>query len=299
MYCRYCLQHIPDRSNRCPECGSNLLETAADSGPQRGRFALTPAQTQAAAIIFVIVAAAFLCTIIGLARPQMLPESMIVALNLGTATPTPTLQVQQRDLVATTPTPMTWIEHSNAEAGFRISLPNGWRVINQARSGWQNDLITLNRDHNWANDLFESRSIPTEARSRAVDPSLVNPETGQALLLTVSQTTHLGEDVTLTQLETMIRTDLGQLAELTGPVQGSDFMLQRSLRQTINGREALFIELSGRTTVLNQPAQTSLQLYFIQIGREIYMIAILAEEQVASGSRATFEQIVNSFEPVS
>jgi hypothetical protein len=28
------------------------------------------------------------------------------------------------------------------------------------------------------------------------------------------------------------------------------------------------------------------------------MIAILADEQVATGSRATFEQIVNSFEPV-
>jgi hypothetical protein len=298
MYCRYCLQPIPERSNRCPECGSNLLETAVDGGPQRGRFALTPAQTQAAAIIFVFVAVAFLCTIVGLARPQMLPEPLIVALNLGTATPTPTLQVQQRDVVATTPTPMSWVEHTNGEAGFRISLPNGWRVINQARPAWQNDLIALNRDYDWANALFESRTIPVEARSRAVDPSLVNPETGQALLLTVSRATHLGEGLTLTQLEELLGADLGQLAELTGPVRGDDFVLQRSLRQTINGREALFIELTGRTTVINQPAQTRIQLYFIQIRREIYMIAIMAEEQVASGNRAIFEQIVNSFEPV-
>jgi hypothetical protein len=297
MYCRYCLQPIPDRSPRCPECGSNLVEGANTAVVETSRFSLTPAQTQMAAIVFVIVTVVFLCAIIGLARPQALPESVIAALNLGTATVTPTLQVQ-RGVTAATPTPMAWVEHINPEARFRLSLPNGWRAINQARTGWQNDLRILGREYQWANDLFEGRTIPTEARSRAVDPSLVNAETGQAVLLTVSQTTQLDEDLTLTQLEQMIRTDLSRLAELAGPVRGADFMLQRSARQTINGREALFIEMSGRTTVISQPAQTRIQLYFVQVRQEIYLISFLAEEQTANSNRAIFEQILNSFEPV-
>jgi hypothetical protein len=297
MYCRYCLQSIPPRSARCPECGSNLLERAGDQQAEQIRSVLTPAQTRAAATVFVIVGFCLLAAIVALARPQLLPAQVIVALNLGTATPTPTRQLERGAEIAT-PTLPAWREHINPEAGFRLSLPDGWQVINQARIGWQNELRTLNRDYSWAERLFEGSVIPRELRSRAVSPSLVNAVTGQAVLLTVSTTNELGENLSLADIENKLRTDLAGLAELTGPVQGTDFMLQRSLRQTVNNQEALFVELTGRASLLNQPVPTRIQLYFIQTGNQVYLLSWLAEEQLASNNRALLAQISNSFAPV-
>jgi len=297
MYCRYCLQPIPPRSARCPECGSNLLEKAGGQQAEQIRSVLTPAQTRAAATVFVIVGFCLLAAIVALARPQLLPDQVIVALNLGTATPTPTRQLERGAAIAT-PTLPAWSEHINPEAGFRLSLPDGWQVINQARVGWQSDLRALNREYSWAERLFEGNVIPSELRSRAVSPSLVNPATGQAVLLTVSTTNQLGETLSLADIEQLLRTDLAGLAELTGPVPGADFMLQRSVRQTVNNQETLFVELTGQAILLNQTVPARIQLYFIQTGNQIYLLSWLAEEQLATTNRALLEQISNSFAPV-
>jgi hypothetical protein len=297
MYCRYCLQPIPPRSSRCPECGSNLLAEAGDRPTDQSHSVLTPGQTRAAAMVFVIVGLCLLAAIVALARPHLLPDQVIVALNLGTATPTPTRQLERGAAIAT-PTLPAWSEHINPEAGFRLSLPDGWQVINQARVGWQNDLRALNREYSWVDRLFEGNVIPSERRSRAVSPSLVNPATGQAVLLTVSTTSELGENLSLADIEQRLRTDLAGLAELTGPVSGANFMLQRSARQTVNNQEALFVELSGRATLLDQPVPARIQLYFIQATNQIYLLSWLAEEQAATANRALLEQITSGFTPV-
>ena len=300
MRCKYCFQAIPDHSPRCPQCGSRLMENvpAADTqSARRGLFGgkpLNPQQTRTVAVVLLLGVGCLVCVIVTLARPSLLPPTMIAALNLGTPIPTATFQATRSTIL--TPTPLNWREHSNGQAGFTISFPAGWLAVNQARTGWQTTVRNQADDYDWAETLFETELTPAEPQSRAVDPAAIDPAAGRIVVFTVGQAA-LAEETTFIQIEEIARSQPATLSELAGGLVGSSVNAARSERVTVNGREALLVEFTADPTLLERTTRVRVRLYFIPAEDGLFLVSYFAEEQLANQNRALYDQIIQSFEP--
>lgn len=300
MRCKYCFQAIPDHSPRCPQCGSVLSEraVAADTSKKRsgllGGAPMTRQQTTTVAVVSVLAIVCLLCVVISLARPSLLPPPVIAALNLGTPLPTATFQATRATIF--TPTPLTWTDHTNTQAGFTISFPAGWLVVNQARAGWQTTVRNQSDDHEWAETLFETDVTPAEDRSRAVDPAAIDTNTGRVAVFTVGQAP-LAADTTFAQIEEIARTQPATLAELAGSLVGTSTTAARSDRLQVNGRDALLVEFTATPTLFERTTRVRVRLYFVPVEDELFLVSYFAEEQLAHQNRALYDQIVQGFEP--
>jgi hypothetical protein len=300
MRCKYCFQAIPDHSPRCPQCGSQLAERlpAAESKPKgKGLLSSTPMtrqQTTTVAVVSILGVVCLLCVFISLAQPSLLPSPLIAALNLGTPLPTATFQATRSTIF--TPTPLTWRDHTNTQAGFTMSFPAGWLVVNQARTGWQSTVRNQSDDYEWAETLFEVELTPAESRSRAVDPAAIDPDNGRVVVFTVGEAP-LAADTTFAQIEEIARSQPATLGELAGTLVGTSTTAARSERLQVNGRDALLVEFTADPDLLGQTTRVRVRLYFIPIEDELFLVSYFAEEQLANQNRALYDQIVQGFEP--
>jgi hypothetical protein len=305
MRCKYCFQAIPDQSARCPQCGSRLVEgslaavagnaAATPSGSTRTkRRPLTAKQSRRMTIIAALAVAAFLCILVILIFPSLLPAPVIAALNLGTPIPTATFQATRATIF--TPTPPIWRSFSNRQAGFNFDLPAGWLVVNQANTGWQDTVEETAADYPWAETLFETGTVPNEPRSRAVDPAAIDMDNGKVVVFTAGLAP-LESGTTFSQIEEIARSQPATLAELAGGLVGTNFTAARSERLAVNGRDALLVEFTAQPDFFGQVIRVRVRLYFVPVGDELFLITYFAEEQLANQNRALYDQIVQSFEP--
>jgi hypothetical protein len=293
MYCYYCLQPISDRSPRCPECGSRLTESAAESsdkprelsGPGSGMFAI--------AALLVIILPVLACGVVGWLRPSLLPSSMVAM--LARETPPPPAAPQAARAVFVTPTPLSWQEHSNRQLNFTISFPASWSVLNQAQRGWQRFAQEEAKRHTWADDVYQVDLAPNEPRTRAVDVDTWNLSQGKVAIFNITATSSLGEDLTLSQLEEWARAEPLRLVALTGPQDTRAVTSQRTERTQLDGREALLVEYATESELLDKRMRGRIRLYFVQTELGVLAITYFAEEQLAGSNRALYEQVVQSF----
>jgi hypothetical protein len=292
MYCTYCLQPIPDRSSRCPECGSRLTELAAENTAGRRDLSL-PRPGMFAAALVVILLPAIACGIIGLLRPGLLPTSMVAMLARDTPQPPVIPQVTRAAFV--TATPLSWKEHSNRQLNFTITFPASWSVLNQAQRGWQRFAQEEAKHHIWADEIYEVDQTPSEARTRAVDVDTFNMSQGRVAIFNITATTSLGEALTLADIEEVARAEPQRLAALAGPQETTAVIGQRIEPTQIDGREALLVEYSTESELLARRVRGRIRLYFVQTDSGVLAVTYFAEEQLAGSNRALYEQIVQSF----
>jgi hypothetical protein len=255
---------------------------------------MSQGQSRLVALISVLGVITVLCVLVSLARPSLLPPPVIAALNLGTPLPTATFQATRVSIF--TPTPFTWRDHANTEAGFRMSFPDGWLVVNQARPGWQGTVRSQYDQYEWAETLFETELTPEEDRSRAIDPAGVDPDNGRVVVFTVGQAP-LAADTTFAQIEEIARSQPATLAELAGPLVGTSNTAARSQRLQVNGRDALLVEFTADPTLFERAIRVRVRLYFVPAEGELFLISYFAEEQLANQNHTLYDQIVQGFTP--
>jgi hypothetical protein len=292
MYCFYCLQPIPNRSLRCPECGSRLSDSAG-SLEKKSDFSLPGPGAFAMAALLVIVLPIVACGIVGLLRPGLFPAPMVAM--LGRATPLPQATPQATRPVFASPTPLAWKEHSSSQLGFTISFPASWSVLNQAQRGWQRFAQEEAKRHEWADDVYQVDQIPEQPRTRAVDADTWNLNQGKAAIFNITTTTALGEGLTLAQIEELARNEPLRLAALTGPHVTTTVTNQRTERTQVGGREALLVEYATESELLGRRFRARIRLYFVPAKDGIVAVTYFAEEQLAGSNRALYEQVVQSF----
>ena len=195
MRCRYCFDTIDDRTKPCPHCGSRQpvivdgVEVDPGAGTIGGTLALTRRQVLTAVIALVLIVGCGLFALTARLRPSALPSPVIAALNLGTPVPTNTPQVTRATIA--TPTPLNLQTHTNNRVDFQINFPNNWLVVNQAVFGWSEDVRDFSEEYSWAETLFEAGQGGTIARSRAIDPDVVDTDTGELVVFTVGSATDI------------------------------------------------------------------------------------------------------------
>jgi hypothetical protein len=293
MYCNYCLQPIPDRSSRCPECGSRLTEPAGESPSQRDELALPGPRMLAVAALVAILLPVFACGVVGLMRPSLLPASMVALLARDTPPAPATPQVTRA--VFATPPPLSWKEHTNRQLNFTISFPASWSVLNQAQRGWQRFAQEEAKRYAWADDVYQVDETPVDPRTRAVDVDTFNLNQGRVAIFNITATGSLGEGLTLAQAEELARTEPQLVAALAGPQVTTAVTSQRIERTRIDGREALMIEYTTDSELLERRLRGRMRIYFVDTDTGLLAIAYFADEQLAATNRVLYEQVVQTF----
>lgn len=301
MYCRYCLQPIPDRSQRCPECGSNLtLEGEAQPLETRpaGQPAISP-KASVTAVLVVLVVILLLCGGIGLLRPNWLPEPIAALFGQRTAGQ---IVPQAARTIPPTPTPALWQEYSNQRANFSIQFPEEWLVIHQGQANWRQEVEDAQEMYEWANAIFESERPMPFPQTRAVDPAVIDPAFGQTMAFTISQVDALlgrrDGQVDLDDLLTLAENEPEQLLEWAGPWAGQQVTSIHHQRLLINERETLFVELASSSTIEQTATRMWVRLYFIAGESDLYVAGYFAEEQLGNQNRDLYQQIIETFQPL-
>jgi hypothetical protein len=218
---------------------------------------------------------------------------MIALFNLQTPVPTPLPQIARAAFA--TPTRLAWQEHINPRAGFTISFPANWLVVNQAQSGWQSQVEDLSEDYSWVETLFETGVNPSNRHTRAIDPGVINVAGGKVMLFTAGTADALGAGLTLDSVRTMANNETAKVAELVVSQTASAFTNLRTEQKMLNGQPALLVEFVSVSQILNQPVRGVTQLHFVQSGNKMYAVGYFAEEQLANSYRSLYEDVVNSF----
>jgi hypothetical protein len=300
MRCRYCFDTINDRTKPCPHCGSRQpvivggVEVDPGAGIGGGSLSLTRRQIRTAVIAALLIAACLLFGLTALIRPGALPPSIVAALNLGTPIPTNTPQVTRATIA--TPTPLTLQTHTNSRVGFQISFPSNWLVVNQAVFGWPDDVEDLGEEYSWAATLFQTGEGGTVARSRAVDPNVVDVDTGELVVFTVGSASDILDTLEYSQIPQLAAENPQALSELAGPLIGGDFTTRRTAALRVNGLPATLVEFTSRSEIFEEAVQLRVRLYFVEGPNDVYVVGYFAEEQLAIRSQRLYEDIVQSFE---
>lgn len=252
-------------------------------------------------IVFGLIAVLLLigCILFGLVAliaPGALPPRVVAALNLGTPIPTNTPQVTRATIA--TPTPLDFQTHTNNQVGFQITFPSGWLVVNQAVFGWPEDVRDLAETYSWAETLFETGIGGTISRSRAVDPDLVDTNTGELVVFTAGSATDIMNELTYDQIPQLAAEEPEALSELAGPLIGTNFTTRRTAVLTVNSLPATLVEFTSQAEIFDTPDQLRVRLYFINGQDEIYLVSYFAEDQLALRNQSLYEDIVQSFEIV-
>jgi len=299
MRCRYCFDTILDSKKPCPHCGSRqpLIIDGVELDPgvkTGGGLTLTRRQIRTAVIVTVTIVACVLFGLTATFRPGALPPQVIAALNLGTPIPTNTPQVTRATIA--TPTPLDLQTHTNNRVNFQISFPANWLVVNQAVFGWQDDVGDLAEDYSWVETIFETGRSGTIPQSRAVDPDVVDTDTGELIVFTVGSATDILDDLVYSQIPQLATDEPEALSELAGPLIGSNFTTRRTATLTVNRLPATLVEFTSQAEIFQEPVQLRVRLYFVQGENEIYLVSYFAENQLAIRNQLLYEDIVQSFE---
>jgi hypothetical protein len=269
------------------------MDPGADVKAQGG-LVLTRRQLLTAVITVLVVIGFALFSLTALLRPGALPPSVIAALNLGTPLPTNTPQVTRAAFV--TPTPLTLQEHTNSRVDFRITFPSNWLVVNQALFGWQDDVRDMSEEFSWVETLFETGLTGTVSRSRAVDPNVIDTDTGELVVFTIGSASDILDDLTYSQIPQLAAEDPAALSELAGSLIGSDFTARRTAAVTVNGLPATLVEFTSQAEIFEERVQLRVRLYFVEGENEIYLVSYFAEDQLAQRNQGLYENVVQSFE---
>jgi hypothetical protein len=291
MFCQYCLQSIPDRSQRCSECGSRLTDEVGDT--RQNNMAMPGAQTIMIGAAAILLLPILLCMGLAVIRPGLLPRPVVALFNPQTPVPTPLPQITRAAFALATP--VAWQEHTNPQAGFTVSFPANWLVVNQAQSGWQSRVEDLTEEYSWAAGLFESGVNPADRRTRAIDPGVSDLSGGKVMLFTAGTADSLGRSVTFSDIQALASNEPVKLAELAGSQAAATFSNQRTSQLTLNGQPALLVEFISQSRILNQPIRGVTRLYFIQSGSKLYAVGYFAEEQLANSYRSLYEDVARTF----
>jgi hypothetical protein len=227
-------------------------------------------------------------------RPGALPSPVIAALNLGTPIPTNTPQVTRATIF--TPTPVDIQTHINNRVDFQIEFPSNWLVVNQATFGWVEDVRDLSEEYSWAETLFESGQGGTIARSRAIDPDVVDTDTGELVVFTVGSASDILGSLNYSEIPRLANENPAALSELAGPLIGSNFTARRTAPVSINGRPATLVEFTSQAEIFQETVQLRVRLYFVEGPDDVYMVSYFAEQQLANRNQFFYEDIIQSFE---
>jgi hypothetical protein len=227
-------------------------------------------------------------------RPGSLPSPVIAALGLGTPIPTNTPQVTRATIF--TPTPVNLQTHTNSRVDFEITFPTNWLVVNQAVFGWQDDVEDMSEDYSWIETLFETGQAGTIAQSRAVDPNVVDTDTGQLVVFTVGSASDILDDLSYSQVPQIANENPEALSELVGPLIGSNFTTRRTAAVQVNGMPATLVEFTSQAEIFQETVQLRVRLYFIQDENDVYLVSYFAENQLALRNQNLYDGIVQSFE---
>jgi hypothetical protein len=301
MRCHYCFQPLPDRTSRCPACGSRQpVETERAAGDSRSQRAQTPISRKTLFRTIILLVLVFSCVTVVLTvmiRPGLLPAPIVAALNLGTPLPTSTPQVTRAAIA--TPTPLAWTTHVNGTVGFEIEFPAGWLVIDRSESRWRIDARRLALDYPWALDLFEVYGTQNWEQSRAVDPAALNEQTGQIVVFDAGPVSELVAGSTLDEIEQLARETPAVLVELAGRLVSDSISAQRTQRLLINGREALLVEFSSQTVPwgdVDAVVPIRIRQYYVQGPDGLYLVSYFCGEELATRNRALYDRVVQSFQ---
>ena len=305
MRCRYCFQAIPDRSTRCPECGSRLPkqknELAAGvfgEETQKGNGGVGPLSAQQAAALVggILLVLALLCgVVVALVSPGLLPQPVIDRLSfLATPTPLPTFQAT-RVSIAPSPTPHNMNEHCSRRGNFCIGFPDEWLVTDQGLPPWQREVEALGERYEWAPSLFVTTTVPTVPRIRAVPPALVDVPQGRVARFTVGESDWL-EDGSFEEIERLARQEPEALAPPEDVIVPNTFAVQRIERDTVDELERTIVEFGAGVRLMGLQFPVRGRLYFIAPGDRLYVISYLADEGTFASQQSIFDAIVHSFE---
>lgn len=300
MRCRYCFDIINDPKKPCPHCGSRQpliidgVEVDPGAGSKGSTLSLTRRQVMTAVVVSIFLVGCVLFALTARFRPGALPPPLIAALNLGTPIPTNTPQVTRAAIF--TPTPVNLQTHTNNRVNFQITFPNNWLVVNQSIFGWPDDVEDLSEEYSWVETLFETGEGGTISRSRAVDPNVINTDTGELVVFTVGSATDILDDLLYSQIPQIAAESPEALSELAGPLIGGDFTTRRTAAIRVNTYPATLVEFTSRAEIFQEPVQLRVRLYFVQGQDEIFLVSYFAEEQLANRNQILYEDIIQSFE---
>lgn len=255
---------------------------------------VTKRQGMTAVVVVLLLVALILFALVVLVAPGILPPSMVAALNRGTPVPTNTPQVTRASIA--TPTPLMIETHTNNRVGFQIDFPDNWLVMNQAVFGWPEDVRDLAEEYSWAETIFETGLNRTISRSRAVDPDVLDTDSGELVVFTIGSATDILEDLTYDEIPQIAAEDPEALSELAGPLIGGNFTTRRTVDLRVSGLPATLVEFTSRAEIFEEPVQLRVRLYFVRGENEIYLVSYFAEEQLAIRNQRLYEDVVQSFE---
>lgn len=307
MRCPYCFQAIEEQSKRCPHCGSQLPEdllavqqerapAPADS-PQTTDEPATPLSNRQLLVLLAgtVLLLACLCGgLLGLARPDLLPQPVIAAAPfLASPTPLPTRQATRASLV--TPTAVTTETVCSRRAEFCLTFPQGWLVVDQGLPGWQREADTLARRYAWLPDLFNVEEVPRVARLRAAPPTLISPVDDRIVRLTVGETETITPTLTLDEIETLIQADPATIVETVGLPLPPAANVRRLEREQLGEFAALVIELEANARIQGESMPVRARVYLVQADERLYALSYLADATTIATRRTEFERILQTF----
>ena len=306
MRCRYCFQEIPDRSARCPHCGSRLPKQQEEVVPgPLGQEATEPdggpgpltAQQAIALVGGVLLMLALLCGgVVALVNPSLLPQPVVDRLAfLATPTPLPTFQAT-RAPIAPSPTPRNMGEHCSRRGNFCIRFPDEWLVVDQGVPPWQREVEALGETYEWAPSLFVTTTVPTVPRIRAVPPALVDVQQGQIARFTAGESDHLDDALGFNDIEELARREPETLTSPGDIIVAETFTVRRIEREVPGNREGTTVEFSADVRVMDLQFPVRGHLYFFSTGDRLYVVSYLADEGTFATQRSLFDTIVQSFE---
>ncbi len=306
MRCRYCFQEIPDRSARCPECGSRLPKQQEEIAPgvfveeaQKEDGSVGPLTVQQAAALVggVLLVLALLCGgVVALVNPGLLPQPVVDRLSfLATPTPLPTFQAT-RAPIAPSPTPRNMGAHCSRRGNFCIQFPDEWVVVDQGLPPWQREVEALGETYEWAPSLFVTTTVPTVPRIRAVPPALVDVQQGQIARFTAGESDQLDEALGLSDIEQLARQEPEALTSSGDIIVAETFTVRRIEREAPGNREGATVEYSADVRAMGLQFPVRGHLYFFSAGDRLYLVSYLADEGTFANQRSLFDTIVQSFE---
>lgn len=305
MRCRYCFQAIPDRSARCPECGSRLpkQKDALAAGvfaeeAQEGDGGVGPLSVQQTVALVggAMLVLALLCGgLVALVSPGLLPQPVIDRLSfLATPTPRPTFQAT-RSSITPSPTPHNMDEHCSRRGNFCIGFPDEWLVTDQGLPPWQREVEAFGERYEWAPSLFVTTTVPLAPRIRAASPGLVNVPQGRVARLTAGESDWL-EDGSFEEVERLARQEPEALAPPEDVIVPNTFTVRRIERDPVGDLEGTIVEFGADVRLMGLQFPVRGRLYFFAPGDRLYVISYLADEGTFASQRSMFEAIVHSFE---
>jgi len=306
MRCRYCFQAIPDRSDRCPHCGSRLPKQQKEKAPgvhgpggpepEGGPGPLTLRQAAALAGGVVLVLALLCGGVVALVRPGLLPQPVVDRLSfLATPTALPTSQAT-RAPIAPSPTPRNMGEHCSRRGNFCIRFPDEWLVTDQGLPPWQREVVAFGERYEWAPSLFVTTTVPTVPRIRAVPPRLVDVEQGRLARFTAGESNYLEDELSFDDIERLARQEPEALAPPDDIIVAETFTVRRIERDVPGNQEGTTVEFAAVARVMGLQFPVSGRLHFFSPGDRLYVVSYLADEGTFANQRSLFDAIVQSFE---